>query len=52
MYLNVCFSSLLGIPTEIKSSAIGLEICRIAGGTKKNKSIIKQKRRSMIKEYC
>ena len=36
-------SSLIGIPIGIKSSAIGLEICPIATGIKKYKSIIKKK---------
>ena len=31
------FASLLGIPTGITSSAIGLEICAMAGGIKKYK---------------
>ena len=43
------FDSLLGIPTGITSSAIGLKICEIIGVIKKCKSIIKKKRRS-IKE--
>ena len=42
------FASLLGIPTGIASSAIGLKICTITAGIKK--SIIKKKRKkSMIK---
>ena len=43
------FDSLLGIPTGITSSAIGLKIYEIIGVIKKYKSIIKKKRRS-IKE--
>ena len=44
------FASLLGIPTGIASSAIGLKICTITAGIKKYKSIIKKKRKkSMIK---
>ena len=37
------FVSLLGIPTAIKSSAVGLKICEITAGIKKYKSIIKEK---------
>ena len=37
------FTSLIGIPTGITSSAIGLKICAIAAGIKKYKSIIKEK---------
>ena len=40
------FDSLLGIPTGITSSAIGLKIYEIIGVIKKYKSIIKKKRRS------
>ena len=44
------FSSLVGIPIGISSSAIGLSIFEIPGGTKKYKSIIKKKKKkSMIK---
>ena len=39
------FASLLGIPTGITSSAIGLNICTITAGIKKYKSIIKRKRK-------
>ena len=39
------FSSLVGIPIGISSSAIGLSIFEIPGGTKKYKSIIKKKKR-------
>ena len=38
------FSSLVGIPIGISSSAIGLSIFEIPGGTKKYKSIIKKKK--------
>ena len=38
------FASLLGIPIEITSSAVGLKICAIAAGIKKYKSIIKKKK--------
>ena len=39
------FSSLHGIPTGIKSSVIGLNICAIAAGILKYKSIIKKKKK-------
>ena len=39
------FSYLLGIPIRITSSAIGLKICAITAGVKKDKSIIKKKKR-------
>ena len=37
--------SLIGIPTEITSSAIDLKICAITAGIKKYKSIIKKKKK-------
>ena len=43
------FSSLIGIPIRITSCEIGLEICAITAGIKKYKSIIKKKKRSIIK---
>ena len=39
------FSSLVGIPVGITSSAIGLKICAITAGIKKCKSIVKKKRK-------
>ena len=39
------FSSLIGIPIGIMSSAIGLETCAITKGVKKYKSIIKKKKK-------
>ena len=39
-------SSLIGIPIAIKSSAVGLNICAIAAGIKKYKSIIKKKKKN------
>ena len=39
------FSSLIGIPIEIASSAIGLKICEITAGIKKYKSIIIKKKK-------
>ena len=52
--INGCISvsvsaSLLGIPIGITSSAIQLKICAIAAGIKKHKSIIKKKKRNLIK---
>ena len=38
------FSSLIGIPIEITSSAIGLKICAITAGNERYKSIIKKKK--------
>ena len=49
MCRNFCFASLLGIPIEITSSAIGLKICTITAWFKKHKSIIKKKKQKMIK---
>ena len=43
------FTSLIGIIIGITSSAIGLNICAITAGIKKYKSIIKKRKRSMIK---
>ena len=43
------FASLVGIPIGITSSTIGLRICVITIGIKKYKSVIKKKRRGMIK---
>ena len=43
------FASLIGIPIRITSSAIGLKICAITAGIKNYKSIIKKKKRNMIK---
>ena len=40
------FTSLIGIPIEITSSAIGLKICEITAGIKKCKSIIKKKEKN------
>ena len=37
------FASLVGIPTGIMSSAIGLKICTVIAGIKKYKSIIIEK---------
>ena len=39
------FAALLGIPTGIRSSAIGLKICAIAEEIKKYKLIIKKKKK-------
>ena len=43
------FASLVGIPIGITSSAIGFKICAITVGVKKYKSIIKKKKKCMIK---
>ena len=43
------FTSLLAILIGIKSSAIDLKICPIAAGVKKYNSIIKKRKRNMIK---
>ena len=43
------FVSLIGIPTRIASSAIGLKICAVTAGVKKNKSIIKKKKKENYK---
>ena len=49
-YVSIsAFSSLAATPVGITSSAIGLKICAITTGIKKYKSIIKKKKRSMIK---
>ena len=45
------FASLLGIPIRITSSAARLEICAIAAGIKKYKSVLQQRKRSLIKWY-
>ena len=39
------FTSIVGIPLEITSSAIGSKICAITAGIKEYKSIIKKKKR-------
>ena len=43
------FTSLVVIPVSIASSAIGLKICVITARIEKYKSIIKKKKKSMIK---
>ena len=46
-YVSIsAFSSLVGIPIGITSSAIGLKICAITAGIKKYKSIIKKKKKN------
>ena len=45
--------SIVGIPVGIASSAIAIEIFVMTAGIKKNKSIIKKKRkRNMTKQWC
>ena len=39
------FTSMIGIPIRITSSAIGLKVCAAATGIKKYKSIIKKKKK-------
>ena len=43
------FASLLGIPIEITSSAIGLRLCSITSGIKKYLSIIKKQKKKREK---
>ena len=43
------FASLVGIPTGIAISTTGLKICVVTAGIQKYKSIIKKKKKSMIK---
>ena len=43
------FASLVDIPIGITSCTIGLKICVITVGIKKYKSVIKKKRRGIIK---
>ena len=43
------FASLLGIPTRITSSLIGLKICAITASIQKYKSIIKKKKTNLDK---
>ena len=43
------FASLIGIPIEITSSAIGLKICAITAGIKKYQSINKKKKKKHYK---
>ena len=42
------FPSLVGIPIDITSSAVGLKIYVITAGTKNYQSIIKKKKKSII----
>ena len=43
--LTSAFSSLVGIPIGITSSAVGLKICTMTAGIKKYQSMIKKKRK-------
>ena len=45
-------ASLVGVSIGIVSSAAGLKICAIISEVKKYRSIIKERRRTMIKYYC
>ena len=49
MHWNFAFASLVGISIEMMSSVVGLKIRAITAGNKKQKSIIKEKKKSMIK---
>ena len=49
-YISIfAFTSFLGIPIGIRSSAKGLKICVITAGIKKYKSIIKEKKKKFDK---
>ena len=43
---------LVGMPIGITSSVIRLKICVIAARIRKYKSLIKKKKKNMIKRYC
>ena len=43
------FASLIGIPIDITSSAVGLKMCTLTPGIKKYKSIIRKERKIMVK---
>ena len=45
------FASLVCVPVGIMSSAVGIKICEITAEIKKDKSIMKKKRRIIMK-YC
>ena len=45
------FVSLVCVPANITSSAVGVKICAITAGIKKYKSIIKKLKKNMIKKY-
>ena len=45
-------ASTVAIPVGITSSAIGIKNCAIAPGIEVYKSIIKKKKKSMIKQCC
>ena len=44
------FASIVGVPVGIASSSVGLRICTITAGIKNYKSIIKKKKKNMIKQ--
>ena len=46
------FASLAVISAGFVSSALGLKICAITAEIKRYKSVIKKKRKTMIKECC
>ena len=45
------FASLVGIPISIENSAVGLKVFAITAGIKIYKSILRKRKRSMIKSY-
>ena len=46
------FGLLVGISIGIAGFAVGLKICVITARIKKYESIIKEKRKNMMKQYC
>ena len=44
------FASLVCVPVGIMSSAVGIKICEITAEIKKDKSIMKKKRRIIMKQ--
>ena len=50
--LTSAFASLVGVPVGFASSAVGMKICAITTRIKKYESIIKKKKKSMIKYCC
>ena len=45
-------ASFLGIIIEITDSAIRLKLCAVSTGIKMYQSLIKKKKKSMMKKYC
>ena len=46
---SFAFASFISVPIGITISAIGLKICAMAAGIKRYKSLIKKKKKNMIK---